>query len=546
MIFIDATEAERLEPQEARKEALKYSNLCKANMAVIAILEKQVKELAIALGEKNQAVIFTAAQLAQMKGKMFGKSTEARGGSEGPLFDQKMAETETVTYTRKKRTKFGRTEQPELPRIEVTHELPESEIKEKDLEKWEGQFEVSELINVVPSKFIVEVHKRQKYLPKKKAMDTEDCPIVTAPGPLKLKEGSRYSIEFGVEVGVAKYQWHLPLDRQVRMMETHGLDCTSQVLYAQIDTIAWHLNAKVMPGIIAKIHESRVNLADETYLENLAKDAEKRFWLWSVRNKDAVLFDVFDSRSKKAAQEFLKDLEGVLLTDGFYSYRCLASPKLVLANDWVHVRRKFVAAEKTHPAESKWFVDQIRALFKIEECLRVAGRSPAEILAIRQDKSKPIVDAIGDKCRELAQTTLPQSPLGRAVKYTLKLWDGLNVFLNNPEVPIDTNSIERTLRGPVVGRKNYYGAKTLSNARMAAVWHSVIQSCITNGVDPREYVEKTLRCILSKQAVIMPWDWPGRKTTEHPVSETVVSETVAGLTTKPAETSPMIGSEAVS
>lgn len=505
MIFLDATAAEKLPLQDARKEALKYSNLCKSNLALIAIQEKVIGKLANELGEKSQAVLFAQAELEKLKGAVFGKSSERRNNDNGPLFEE--PKTETITYERKKREKFGRTEQPELPRVEVLHTLSEEEQKIQGLKPMEGQFEVSELINVVPSRFVLEEHKRQKYVPTDPETAALDAmPIVTAPGPLKLKDGSRYSIEFGVEVGLSKYQFHMPLDRQVRMMSSHGLECTSQVLHAQVDTIAWYLGNNVLPNIVARIKASRVNLGDETYLENLAKDAKARFWLWSVMSKDAVVFDVFDTRAKKAAQEFLKDLEGVLLTDGYYVYKGLASAKLILANDWVHVRRKFKNAEKTHPAEAKWFLDHIGALFKIEEEIR--GRPLEEALAVRQTMSKPIVDLIGQRFRELAATTLTQSPLGKAIQYTLKLWAGLNVFLSNAEVPIDTNGIERALRGPVVGRKNFYGAKSLLNARVSAIWYTVIQTCLMNGVEPREYINATLRAILSKKAVVMPWDWP--------------------------------------
>ena len=86
MTFLSATDAEKLEPAEARKEALKYSNLCRANLAVITTQEKILKELAQALGEKNQTVLFAQGQLDQMKGKLFGKSTERREGELGPLF----------------------------------------------------------------------------------------------------------------------------------------------------------------------------------------------------------------------------------------------------------------------------------------------------------------------------------------------------------------------------------------------------------------------------------------------------------------------------
>jgi transposase len=550
MVFLDATQAENLELREAQLEALRYSNLCRVNIAMIAKLEKLNRDLAEALGKEHQAVLDAQAGLGAMRGQLFGKSSERRVDSDGPLFTNAAAaaEGDGLTKPRKKRKNYGRTPQPELPRVIVDHGIAEAQQKEFGLRPMEGQFEISEMINVTPSRFVVEVHRRQKYVPVNPESAPLEAPvIVTAPGPLRLKEGGRYSPAFGVECGLGKFQWHLPLDRQVRIMKAHGLVVTSQVLFAQIDTIAWYLGNHVMPGILAKIRASRVNQADETYLENLEKDAKSRFWLWSVMNPDAILFEVYDSRSKKAAQTFLKDIEGVLLTDGYYAYSSLASAKLVTANDWSHVRRKFVAAEKTHPAESKEFVDRIRDLFEIEE--KMSGKSRLEILGVRQAQSKPIVDAIGEKCRALVEKTLPKSPLGKAIRYTLKLWTGLNVFLDHGDVPLHTNWIERMQRGPVVGRKNYYGMKNLANARMAAIWHSVIQTCILNGVEPRDYINETLRAILSKGRVVMPWDWPkrtGEKPAESNVSKTVVCETAAGLTTKSAKTAAIAVSESIS
>jgi hypothetical protein len=259
--------------------------------------------------------------------------------------------------------------------------------------------------------------------------------------------------------------------------------------------------------LIEKIKNSCPVLAvhyNETHWGNLGKDAKKRFWLWSVRSGRATIFEIFDSRTKKSAQTFLKGLKGVLLTDGFQAYTCLASEVLLLANDWCHVRRRFVKAEKTHPAESIFFVNQIRLLFDLEEKLK--GLPLEEKRLIRNIQSKVITDAIYEKCLEF-KNVLPQSPLGRAIHYTLKLWKGLTVFLDHPEVPIDTNAIERTQRSPVVGRKNHQGSKSLESAQVAAIWYSLLATCEMNQVDPAEYLLTALKAILSGNTFLMPWNW---------------------------------------
>ena len=505
MVFLTEQNIDQLTTEEVKREALKYSNLCKANMAMIQILETQVKRMAQELGASHQLVLLTQDQLSQLKGRTFGISSEKRTETTDlPLFSSKGSETETVTYERKKRTVFGRTPQTGIPTQEVRHLIEPEQAKELNLTLWEGQFETSELITVIPTQFVLQQHQRQKYHGKPKNPG-DSVPIITAPGPLKLKEGNRYSVEFGVHVGIEKYQFHMPLTRQVRSMKSHGLICTSQALFKQIDLIAWYLKSHFMPKLRDQILSERIHIGDESYWENLGKeDQKKRFWIWAVRTPKAVLFEIFDSRSKAVALQFLKGLQGILLTDGYYAYRCLGSDILKLANDWCHVRRKFIAAEKTHPEASKFFVEQIRALFLIER--EVKSLESDQRLKARQEQSQLYITAIETKMKEL-QNVLPQSPLGRAIKYTQKLWLGLTVFLSDPEVPIHSNEIEQAVRSPVQGRVNHHGSHSLETAEVAAIWYSVIASCLASQVDPRIYLEKILFLILEKRSFPMPWEF---------------------------------------
>jgi len=156
-----------------------------------------------------------------------------------------------------------------------------------------------------------------------------------------------------------------------------------------------------------------------------------------------------------------------------------------------------------------FFVNQIKLLFEIED--KIKSLSPLERSSIRASECKSITEAIYNKCIEF-KNVLPKSPLGRAIQYTLKLWRGLTVFLEHPEVPIHTNEIERTQRSPVLGRKNHQGSKTLDSAQIAAVWYSVIATCDMNQVDPYRYLLDTMRAILSKGTVFTPWEWKAAQT----------------------------------
>ena len=496
--------------------AVEQSQLLVVASSLIKKLERVVESLTTELGAKNQKTLFAAESLEKMRHLHFGRKSEKRDyEDDSPLFSlfaqlsaaiNNDADTKTPPpKPPKPPVKRGRTPQPKLATREVVHTVADEAAQARGLKPFDGQFEESTLITVVPSRLVIETHRRQKYF--QWDPETATHKIVAADGPLKLKEASRYSIEFGVEVGLSKYRYHLPLDRQVHLLGEQGLNVSAQVLFEQVETIAWYLAPTLLRGIEDKIKKAPVNEADDTVwknLDSLKKRTKSSFFLWGVRNPDATLFSVYDARSQKVAAEFLSGLEGVLLTDGHHSFRPLGTETLKLANDWCHVRRKYEAAEKTFTAEAGYVLDKIRLLFAIED--QVKGQPPDKIRQIRQAFSKPVTDEIRTFLD--GQHALPQSSLGKAHRYTDRLWEGLTVFLDNPMVPIHTNGIEGALRQPAVGRRNHFGSKTLETAQVAAVWYSVIETCRQHQVPTREFLTTTLRAILSKQPVVMPWDWP--------------------------------------
>ncbi len=98
----------------------------------------------------------------------------------------------------------------------------------------------------------------------------------------------------------------------------------------------------------------------------------------------------------------------------------------------------------------------------------------------------------------MTQRALPRSALGKAIAYTGGLWPGLVRFLADPKIPLDTNSVERALRGVAVGRKNHYGSRS-------ALFYSLIESAKLCGVEPRAYLrEATLRAVRNPGSVTLP------------------------------------------
>ena len=440
-------------------------------------------------------------QLEALKKKVFAPSSEKRPH-----------EAERTPPAR--RNGHGPTPQPLLPISTVTHSLPEDKrtcpVCAGQLVPMGEQAETSEEISVVEVSYELVTHRRQKYRCRCNAA------VVTAPGPLKLIPGGRYSVEFAVHVAEAKYLDHMPLERQARAMGRKGLGVDSQTLYDQVNALAGHLEP-TYEALCRKVLSSQIVFTDETGWR-LMVDGSKRWWAWCVASEDTAAYWIREHRSRDAAAHVLGGFSGVMMSDGYAVYESLArgSPGIVPVHCWAHVRRKFVEAESSFPTECGRALELIGGLYEVERLIPKLPRdAPDEAhldavalrRRLRQDRSKPIVDALREWAYATKPVTLPQSSLGKAIDYMLSLWPGLTRFLSDPRVPLDNNAAERALRGLVVGRKNHYGSHSKRGAQVAAILYTLFESAKLAGVDPHAYVLKaTQRAIATPGTITLPAD----------------------------------------
>jgi len=405
----------------------------------------------------------------------------------------------------------GPTPQPELKLEEHVHALDAADETcpscGEHLEAWDGQFETHEEVDVVEVQYVVKKHKRQKYR----------CAcghIETALGPDKPILGGRYGLGFAAHVAVNKYADHLPLTRQVGRMKRVGLQVTSQSLWDQAVGLAVHIEP-LLDRLHSYLLSKDVVQVDETrwpVLGSKARKKTKNWFVWSLAAEDAVLYKIQDGRSNEEGREILQDYKGVAVTDGYIVYDSLSkSNGFVLANCWSHARRKFIEAERAHPEEAGDIIDIMGSLFGIEReiDLRVASLPPWEALevrkAMRQAESKPRVNALGEAVSKIK--ALKGSPLARAIQYLDNRWERLNVFLDDPRVPMTSNAVERSLRGPVLGRKNFQGSRSRRGTEIAALYYSLIESCRLNGLDPHRYLLETGRAAIREQELLLPHEF---------------------------------------
>jgi hypothetical protein len=206
----------------------------------------------------------------------------------------------------------------------------------------------------------------------------------------------------------------------------------------------------------------------------------------------------------------LQGFVGILQVDGYAGYRALAERNAVnLAFCWAHVRRKFYELAQSGPAPiATEALQRIAELYKIESEIR--GRSSEERRTARQERSRPVIDALQLWLREKLALVSQKSKLAEAIRYALARWAGLGHFLDDGRVEIDSNVVERSIRPIALNRKNALFAGSDGGGEHWATIASLIETAKLNGVDPYAYLANVITRIVaghpqSQLDDLLPW-----------------------------------------
>jgi hypothetical protein len=214
---------------------------------------------------------------------------------------------------------------------------------------------------------------------------------------------------------------------------------------------------------------------------------------------------------------------GVLQVDGYGAYKALIKRckpgRIRLAFCLAHARRKFVAVHKTTQSPAALQVlQQIAAIYAIEE--RIRGSTAEQRRAVREAESRPLMNALKRRLTALLEELSVKSTLAKAIRYTLGHWDGLAVFLGDGRVEIDSNTVERTMRGIALGRHSYLFAGSERGARNWAILASLLTTAKLNGVDPLTWLTDILERVVSGRTRshqlqdLLPWNWKAARATD--------------------------------
>jgi transposase len=379
--------------------------------------------------------------------------------------------------------------------------------------------DVAEMLDVVPALYRVKVIRRPRY-------GCRGCEgaVVQAPAPERPLTGGMASEAVLAQVLVAKYSDHLPLYRQAQIFARHGIDLDRSTLANWVGRACWWLRplAELLLGTVLS---SPKIFADDTPVPVLdpGRGRTKTGRLWSYARDDrpwqgllppAVAYVYSENRQGVHPRSHLAQFTGVLQVDGYTGFSRLTGerPVVELAFCWAHVRRKFF--DFHHATGSPIAAEALRRiaeLYHIEA--RIRGRLPNDRARIRQAESRPLVGAMKSWLDGEIARVSAKSALAEAIRYALRHWKGLVLFLDDGRVEIDSNTVERTIRPIKLGAKNHLFAGSDGGAESWAVLASLIQTAKLNDVEPFAYLRDVLERIVSGKTKanelnsLLPWAW---------------------------------------
>lgn len=339
----------------------------------------------------------------------------------------------------------------------------------------------------------VRAHRRRYHRHRYRRRCT--CPgqpaLLTAPPPDKLIPKSNLGISLWVEILRRKFEFFIPLHRILAELRGHDLRLPA-------GTIAGGLR-KLVP-LVEPLYQLLVEHnrdeghwhCDETRWLVFVKHPDKAgfAWiLWVFAAKESMVFVLDPTRSHKVPEgHFGDDGEGILNVDRYSAYKAMAQVKagrMVLAFCWAHVRRDFLAVLTGWPELADWaesWVEEIGELYQRNDKRLSLQDNPAAYAEADQ-RVRQHVAHLKQRCDdERAQPNVRQAQ-NKVLTSLDNHWQGLTVFVDHPEVPLDNNTAERAQRGPVVGRKNFYGSGSLWSGRLAAMLFSLFQTIQSWGMD---------------------------------------------------------------
>ena len=342
------------------------------------------------------------------------------------------------------------------------------------------------------------------------------CAVLTATKPPQPIEKSIAGASLLAQVIVGKFADHLPLNRQEKIFQRHGVDLSRKTMGGWMGQCA-DLLSPLYQSLKECVLQSKVVGTDDTSVKvldpKLPFARTGRFWPYrGDEDHPAIVYDYTATRERAGPETFLKDYRGYLQADAYSAYDAFFKDPLrglIEVGCWAHARRYFYKAlesDRRSMAPALLFIAQ---LYRVEENARTLPAEDRRLLRALQ--AQPILNKLLAYLQQTQLVVLPKSPAARAISYTLKNRIALTRYLEDGDLQIDNNATERAIRGIAIGRNNWTFLGSDSGGKTAAVLRSFVASCQRNEVNPFTWYKDVLSRIatwpITRIAELLPHNW---------------------------------------
>lgn len=440
-----------------------------------------------------------------LKQRVFGRQTEQSKDLEKNNTYRNDSSSSFANTSKEKRPRgqqkgspgHGRKHRKNLPSIEISHDLKEHEkycpicglpfnLFPTTQDSEDIDYEI---------RLVRRIHKRKCYSP------TCHCGvvpgIVAAPPPDKLIPKGMFSVDFWVHILAEKFLSQRPMSRILQSLALEGLNISQGTITGGLEKIK-DMVYPLYTRILEKSRTANHWHMDETRWMMFVTIDDKigyRWWLWVVVTQDTAVYILDPSRSAKVPKNHLgENPKGTINADRYSSYKALASESLLIAYCWVHVRRDYYriynSCEQLRPWAEMWFKD-INNIFHLNN-KRLEVLSDPDKFYITDQALRHALDSMKQSYEKELKCIDLHPVKHKALNSLREHWDGLLIFVDNPEVPMDNNLSERQLREAVLGRKNYYGCGSIWSGNLTASMFTIFQTARLNHIHPKKFLKTYL------------------------------------------------------
>lgn len=338
--------------------------------------------------------------------------------------------------------------------------------------------------------------------------------IITAERAQRVYRNCPFGISVLVDLLLQKFLYAQPINRILNSFLSLGLMISPGTIAGSLKKIA-PLFIPVYEALYNKQMTESVCHNDESFwkvFEQMAEKVGHNCYLWLVRSLSVIYFEIDPTRSADVPLRHYANMackKVIVVCDRYSAYFKLARlySFIILAFCWAHVRRDFLKIANNHPHLADWafkWRDMIAKIYQLnkERLLEWKADVPlsqqSSLFKEKHTNLETALNEIKSLCDTLfeADKKAKKEKAGerlhpsqhKALKSLRRCWDGLTVFLEYPQTSMDNNPAERSIRNPVIGRKNYYGSGSLWSADLAAMMFSILQTILLWKINPRTWL----------------------------------------------------------